>query len=151
MKTAPMRSVFVLSLVLWIGSVWFYSLVVLPVLFSHLPRETAGSVAALVFPYYYRVGAAAGAVAAVLAVRAFWSDGRRWLAAAALLLVMLACQLWSTFVIHPRMEGLRREDVSGREFARMHRRSVLLNGVVVSGGLILVCASGWLLGESDSA
>ncbi len=142
-----LRSLFVFALVGWIGGALFYSSVVLPVLFYHFEPAKAGSIAALIFPYYYRVGSILGVLLlAVSLARAALRGGRLWLLASATVGLMVACQIYGTFSVQPKMQQLRGVDGGVAEFQRLHRLSVRLNGVVLGGGLVLVVASGWLLG-----
>jgi hypothetical protein len=141
------RSLFVLALTLWIGSATFFSAVVLPVLFTRLDTPRAGEIAALLFPFYYRVGVAFGVL--LLGVCAYFAVRLRgaWRYAVALAALMLACQAYAAFSLHPRVAALRGLEAQRPLFDTLHRRSVRLNGVVLAGGLILVLSSGALLGQ----
>jgi hypothetical protein len=132
------------ALVVWLGATFFFSLVVLPSLFINLERAQAGAVAALLFPLYYRVGTAAGVVALLTALLLARGAGLVWRAATLTITVMLACQLYSTFVLHPRVAALRGDAAHSAEFEALHRRSVRYNGIVLFGGLALIGASGLL-------
>ncbi len=62
-------SLYLLALGAWVGAMLFFSAVVLPLLFTQLGPGEAGPIAALIFPYYYKVGlAAAVLVCACVAV-----------------------------------------------------------------------------------
>ena len=138
-------ALFVAMLGVWIGSVLFYSGVVLPLLFTSLERSEAGNVAALIFPYYYWVGSAAGVVlTSVIAVMAR-AGGRWWRASAAAAVVMLACQLYAAFVVHPGMAEVRGVEALAARFDQLHHLSVRLNSVVLLGGVLLMGGSGLLL------
>jgi hypothetical protein len=141
------RTLFVLALTIWIGSVAFFSLGVLPILFTRLGPPRAGEVVALLFPVYYRVGVAFGVL--LLAASAYLAGRVRgaWRYAAALALVMVACQAYAAFSVHPRVAMLRGVEAERPRFDALHRRSVRLNGVVLGGGLVLVLSSGYLLGK----
>ena len=141
------QTLFVFALAMWIGSAAFFSLVVLPVLFTKLDTASAGAVAALLFPYYYRFGVAVGAL--LLGTTAYLAARARgpWRAAAALASLMVACQAYAAFSLHPRVAALRGSAVERPRFDALHRRSVRLNGVVLGGGLILAFSSGYLLGK----
>lgn len=130
---------------LWIGSAAFFSGAVLPLLFLNLEPSEAGRIAALLFPSYFRAGLVAGVAATSAAFAVARIAGRRWRAAAALLLAMTLAQAWSALVLHPEMAAIR--GVVGQEarFQQLHRFSVRLNAVVLLGGGILLAAGGWLL------
>ena len=147
---STLSSLFVLSLVGWIGGAAFYSLLVLPILFTRLAPAEAGSIAALIFPAYYYWGLVFGVLMlAVTLVQA--ARGRRgWRPAAILTSIMLACQVVAAFVVHPRMQDLRETPGGRTAFQKLHVRSVRLNSVVLLGGLCLVIGSGRLVGDRRS-
>ena len=134
-----------LALAVWLGETVFLSFVVAPTLFSAFPQE-AGRVMSALFPWYYRIGYACGAILLVSSL-AFWRAGTGGLRGAITIGVaalMLAAVLYAGIVIQPRARALRFE-VHGAtppatakvEFDRLHRRSVQLNSVVLLGGLAI--------------
>ena len=143
---AVVVAVFVTALSLWMGTVAFYSGVVLPVLFTHLSATEAGSIAALVFPWYFRVGCVLGIVATAAALLLARGGGLRWRVAAGVLAVMTASQLYSTLIVHPEVARLRADNaVQSERFQSLHESSVRLNAVVLLGGVLLLFGSGLLL------
>jgi len=138
-------SIFVLALASWFGGAVFYSAAVLPVLFLNLAPHDAGSIAALIFPVYFRAGLVAGVVACASAWVLARSGGRRWKGALVVLLVMTAAQAWQAFAIMPEIARIRGNDAEARRFQDLHELSVRLNGVVLAGGFLLVAGSGYLL------
>ena len=66
---AFLRTLYVLALALWVGAAVFFSVVVLPVLFTSMEPARAGEIAALLFPYYFRFGAALGVLLLAAALR----------------------------------------------------------------------------------
>jgi hypothetical protein len=145
MSTTIARSLFALALTVWVGAVVFWSLVALPVLFSNLATARAGEVAALVFPPYYLLGTASGALLVAASVFLAFRVGRPWRYATMLGAVMLVCQAYAAYVVHPRAAAVRGSDEHRVEFDVLHKRAVWLNAVVLGGGLILVLASGSIL------
>jgi hypothetical protein len=137
-------SVFIGATVVWLGATFFYSLVVLPNLFIRLETSEAGKIAALLFPAYYWVGSVAGAVTLGAALALSRGSGLAWRAASLAIAVMLACQLYSTIVLHPRVAELRGNAAEAVAFQTLHKRSVRLNAVVLLGGAALIAASGIL-------
>jgi hypothetical protein len=136
-----------LALVVWVGEVVFLSLVAAPGLFAALPRETAGQAVGALFPAYYAIGAAAGAVA-VGAAAWLWRGAprsARWGALTIMLGLMLAATLYAGAVVHPRARALRpalhaaAEGGARAEFERLHRLAVSLNVGVLLLGLASVC------------
>jgi p-aminobenzoyl-glutamate transporter AbgT len=141
------KTLFWLALVVWLGEIVFFSFVVAPTVFGTFPKDVAGQVVGAIFPRYYAVGAAAGAIALIAAVvlRGGTSATRSWSLIAVMLVVMLVATLYAGRVIEPRARALRPQlhaepvDVAGRaEFDRLHARAVQLNGVVLLLGIVTV-------------
>lgn len=138
-----LRFLYLLSLAVWIGSLAFFSFFAAPALFRALPREEAGRAVAAVFPAYYAVGWAAGAVALAATLAGAAAAGRfpsaaRW--RAGLLALMLALSLYAGLVVLPEVRAARAAgDEAGR--ARGHRVSVLLNLAVIACGVGVVALS----------
>ncbi len=138
-------SAFVTTLGLWMGSAVFFSGVVLPTLFLGLESAQAGTIAALLFPHYFRLSLGFGVATTVVAAVVGRGGGRRWLAVIVLLGSMTATQAWTTLVIHPEMAVIRGVDSATPRFQKLHHTSVRLNGVVLAGGMLILGASGALL------
>lgn len=151
MLTSTLRSLYLLILTILVGSVAFFSLVVLPTLFINLETSEAGAIAALLFPIYYRVGLVCAALllAVVLSLAATSGPAlrRAWTAAALTAAVVLGAQAYAALVVHPRVATLRGIESAQSEFDDLHRTAVRLNTVVLGGGICLVLASGYLLGK----
>jgi len=126
----------------------FFAFVVAPAAFTTLEREAAGKFVSAVFPRYYAVGLALGLAAlAGLGTRMFgvgWR-GLDWLPVG-LVVLMLALTLYAGAVVlpaaHAAREAMRQagmDPAAAAGFARLHRLSGILNGIVmVSGVLVLV-------------
>ncbi|MFN8644662.1 MAG: DUF4149 domain-containing protein [Candidatus Binatia bacterium] len=147
----------VLALGVWTGAVVFFSFAVAPSLFANLPVEQAGAVVALIFPTYYVVGYACGAilVGSALALRG-WSrpGGGLWLVAAGLAAVALALSLYAGLVVHPAASALRPQlrhpdtpPAVQAEFDDLHRLAVELNVGVL---LALLASNGLLVAQLAS-
>src|SRR5205823_1160335 len=104
-----LRVLYLLALALWVGEIACFSFVVAPAVFGVLGAARAGDVVAAIFPRYYALGAAAGAVALacgiVLGRRA--PAGGWWTGTVLVLALGLAATLWAGRVVHPRA-GARR-------------------------------------------
>jgi len=143
-----LRFIHLLALVVWIGGIVFFSFFTTPALFAALPRDMAGRVTAALFPRYYLLGGACGLIA-VLTLLLQWlraSGGdRRQQIEMLLLMLMLAMTLYAGLAILPETSALRPQlraagDSPGRaaaerRFAVLHRRSVVLNGLVLLCGI----------------
>lgn len=148
MIQGSLRFAYLASLVVWIGGVVFFSLVTAPALFGALPRDMAGRATAAIFPRYYLMGGICGAVALVsLALLRLKTRGfdRLTMVELTLLVVMTALTLYAGQVILPETSSLRPimnargespEQLQARaRFSTLHRRSVMLNGMVLLCGI----------------
>ena len=126
----------------------FLAFVVAPAAFTTLEREAAGRFVSVVFPRYYAVGLALGLGAlAGLGGRMLGGGWRAldWLPVG-LVLLMLALTLYAGAVVlpaaHAAREAMRQagmDPAAATGFARLHRLSGILNGIVmISGVLALV-------------
>jgi hypothetical protein len=143
------------AVLLWLGIMAFFAGVVAPAAFSTLDREAAGRFVSAVFPRYYAVGAALGALAlAGLGVRFALGPRRAWDGLSLVLVaVMLAATLYAWLVVlpaaHAAREALRQSgavpgavSTEGLAFARLHRLSTLLNGGAMIAGALTLAAMG---------
>lgn len=151
MLTSILRSVYLLTLAILVGSVAFFSLVVLPTLFTSLEPSKAGEIAALLFPVYYRLGLVCAAILLALVLSLAAASGptlrRAWSIAALTTAVVLGAQAYAGLVVHPQVVALRGVESARVEFDAVHRAAVRLNTVVLAGGVGLLLASGYLLGK----
>ncbi len=126
----------------------FFAFVVAPAAFTTLEREAAGKFVSMVFPRYYAVGLALGLAALSGFGARMFAGGWRgldWLPVG-LVLLMLALTLYAGAVVlpaaHAAREAMRQagmDPAAAAGFARLHRLSGILNGIVmISGVLVLV-------------
>ena len=140
--------IYLLSLIVWIGSIIFFSFFTAPSLFKALPPEFASKAVSAIFPKYYAAGYTSGFVAfATLFIQGFkngiWSPFKMLM-----VMIMLALTLFAALNIHPRARALKEEmqattdtvehDNLKQEFDRVHRTSVIFNGIVLLLGILLV-------------
>lgn len=142
----------IFSVSIWLGAMAFFSFFVAPAAFTILDRESASRLVTTVFPRYYLFGAVLGSVGLVGVVGQFWGSGSRqapW-GTLALLLLMLGLTLYAILVLEPHIHSTRLALHSAgiapgsgapeaQAFARLHRVSVVLNGVTLLAGLALIC------------
>lgn len=142
--TAILRTVHLLALGTWVGSVVFFSFFTAPTLFGALPRDMAGRAVSAIFPRYYALGAVCGAVALLsgLLLGALQPAFGRLLACEIILLgLMTGIVVYAGRVVLPEaaqarlalpaIEGTPAFDGAKARFDSLHRRSVLLNGTVL--------------------
>ena len=148
----PLKVLTISSVSVWLGAMAFFSIFVAPAAFSVLDRESAGRLVTTVFPRYYSFGAGLGVVALAGVLGQVLGRGSRaapW-ATLALLLLMLGLTFYVMLVLEPQIQRTRLALSSAgiapgsaapeaHAFARLHRVSVILNGVTLLAGLALIC------------
>jgi hypothetical protein len=146
--SAALRFALLLALAVWIGGIVFFSFFTAPALFGVLPREAAGRVTAAIFPRYYVLGVVCGGVALLAVLLLRWrapAADRGLPVAPVLLFLMLALTFYARIGILPEASSLRARlhaevgtpgaDEARRRFEALHRRAVILNGMVLAGGV----------------
>lgn len=142
------RFVLLLSIVVWVGALIFFTFFVTPMVFKALPRELAGELVGEIFPMYWALGYAAGvlSLASLLAI----SFVEKAFPAARLLCLafMTAATFYSGLVIAPEAGAIRERIKAAGEpaaieelragFGRLHRRSYALNMAVIVSGVAFV-------------
>ena len=144
----PLKVLTISAVSVWVGAMAFFSLFVAPTAFSVLDRESAGRLVTAVFPRYYLFGLVLGSLGLAGVAGRLLGGGERqapW-GSLALLLVMLGLTLYALVVLLPASEAVRAAmraagvtpAPQAQAFARLHRLSVILNGVTLLAGLALV-------------
>lgn len=133
-----------LIIVAWVGGLWAVGLLVAPVLFTSLPRMTAGMVAGRLFTAMAWIGI----ISSLLILTSYYLEyGFRAFKRLAgyVVLVMLLCVLISHFGITPAIEELKRvandannERLLGIDFVFWHAVSSIVYYVLCALGVILV-------------
>ncbi|MDR3751345.1 MAG: DUF4149 domain-containing protein [Terracidiphilus sp.] len=152
MKTV-LRSLLSLALIVWLGAEIFFPIVA-AITFGTLQPDThtAGSIVGHLLRILHNMGLVSGIVAlALLALAPAWGlfKPRAVLAPMALVVLMLACTVYSQFVIIPAMERDRiaaggaidavdAADPSRIHFNKLHNRSERVEGIVILLGLATV-------------
>ena len=140
---------YLLGLSLWVGGIVFFSFFTTPTVFTQLPKEMAGTFLSALFPKYYLLGYGSGTLM-LIASLAEAALLRRWpWIRLAVLAVMLGASAYAGAVIRPRVHDLKiqmraveADSEVGKnlkaQFDAFHRRSVMLNVIVLLGGLLLI-------------
>jgi uncharacterized membrane protein len=154
----PLRYLYVLALVVWLGGMLVAGLLVAPTVFGVLEAhdpEAGRAAAGLVFGTFLRrfhfLSYAAGGVMVVslTLLRLLGPRPVSYGIRAGLIAVMLGLFGYSGFLVAPRVEALQREiggpvsrlpanDARRTEFDGLHRLSTVLLGVAAVSGLILL-------------
>jgi small-conductance mechanosensitive channel len=150
-----LRSLRLLSMVVWVGGILFFVIVVAPVAFADLPsRHLAGLVVRGSLLRLHFIGAICGCVFLAASALLAWANRaqprllRSFVIGIALLLPMSLCTLYSKEIVIPAME--RDRATAGEinslpaanpvriDFERLHRQSTTLEGTVLLCGLGII-------------
>lgn len=141
--------IYLLALSLWVGAIVFFSFFTTPTLFTQLPREIAGQVVTTLFPRYYALGYfAGGAMLLTTCYEAIRFRQMPWIRLV-LVLIMLGSSVYAGTVIRPKTHDLKIQMKTVEEgtelgnqlkaqFDSLHRHAVILNVVVLVGGVFLL-------------
>ncbi len=132
--------VYLLSLVMWIGSIIFFSFFTAPVVFKQLERPQAGELISAIFPRYYKLQYVCGVLMLIcLFILQGGSLNPNWF----FLTIMLVCSLYAGQVVNPQARQLKEKikEAGGEDealearFKSLHSLSVKLNSTVLFMGL----------------
>ncbi len=135
--------VHLLSLVMWMGSIIFFSFFVAPAVFRVLDRQQAGEVVGAIFPKYYALGYICSVLtAATLMLSPIGMKGPPLI----FITIMAACTFYAGLIINPQARVVQlkmRDQPENREarepqFRSLHGWSVRLNATVLIFGLGLL-------------
>jgi len=147
--SAVLRYVLLLTLVLWIGGIVFFSFIASPSIFKTLPREQAGHVVGDIFPKYHLLGyiSCLVAVACLLGLRQLGAV-QSIRTAMIFLVLMGGIQVTMGAVIGPKVIEARdavkstapgpEKDRLEKKFRGLHGVSMILNLVLLILGLVLL-------------
>jgi uncharacterized membrane protein len=138
-------SIYVLALAAMVGGIVFFTFVLAPIIFRVLGAESGGRFVRALFPRYYLWNAVLGSVAlpAFVAGPLCFPEYRGISVGvqSAMLLAIILIMLYGGNSLVPEINRARDLGADGHDrFARLHRRSVLLNGAAMIGGIGLLIA-----------
>ena len=134
----------IISLVVWVGSIVFFSFVVAPTVFSVLPaQEIAGTIVGRSLGALHRIGLTCAVIFLAATLLGTFRHSRML---RGLVGLMLLCTAFSQFGITPQMERIRAavggpiqalppKDAGRATFDRLHQTSVILEGIVFLAGV----------------
>lgn len=111
----------VLVIGLLLGMMLFFGLVLAPTVFAKLPAETAGCLIRSLFPHYYAIGFGLAIVGGLLVAPR---------PAAGLLFLTAIAFVLARQMLMPKINAARDAGETAR-FERLHRLSVIVNGVQI--------------------
>ena len=147
------RFLYLLSLIFWLGSIFFFSLIAARSAFQILPRELAGDFVADILPKYYLVAYICGGVALLTTimnwVTGYTTSGVAYALRISILSVMLGLSVYAGVVVTPNAHEVRMEmrtlskDVprykkAQENFSSLHKRSAIINSVIFLLGFAII-------------
>jgi uncharacterized membrane protein len=146
-----LRYIMLLSLIVWLGGIIFFSCVLAPTAFSVVPPRQAGLIVSRSLSALHWIGIVSGIVlltTSMLSCRLHAGSAQLLAPRHILLYIMLGLSLISQFVISPRMATLRASmpdtnsvattDPVRVQFNALHAWSTRLEGGVLLLGLVVV-------------
>jgi uncharacterized membrane protein len=148
-----LKTLYLLALATWFGSIIFFSFFVAPSVFSTLSASDAAKLIRKIFAHYYLVGIICGAVGIVcvaLLLRAHVFDTFPAVLSLLLLAAMAGTDIYARQSLMPRMNALRDQVCAARErgesenspqereWKMMHRASVQLNAAILVASVALL-------------
>lgn len=142
-------TIYLLSLITWIGSILFFSFIGAPSIFKSLPPEYAGKAVGVIFSKYYPLGYISGFIAFACLIFSAAKTGHWSPLKMILLILMLTMTIYTSLVIHPKARALKEEIQASQkasteiihlqtEFDHVHHLAVILNSIVLFLGIVLV-------------
>lgn len=140
-----LKSIYLYSISLWVGALFFFTAVGAPLAFRVLPKEEAGKYTGAVFPKYFSLGYIFG----ILALLSFYLlvRGNLGVVSSVNLLILILMNLFNFInglLIVPKAGILKAEFYRTKDklyydkFLKLHGVSMALNGVTVVLGLMSV-------------
>jgi hypothetical protein len=118
-----------------VGSMIFFAAVVAPTVFRVLPAEAAGKFLRALFPRYYLWGIIVSTLGSIAALWVGWLHF-------VLLALVLILFLYARQILMPKINASRDAELAGdiaakSHFQRLHRLSVIINGVQIIAVMIV--------------
>lgn len=146
------NSIFLFSLVFWIGGIFFFSFAAAPSIFKVLPRELAGDVVADIFPKYYLVSHVCGflLLTTLFIKKYLFESTERFINLnLVLIIVMLGLSVYAGEVLRPQASEFKAEirtvESGSAEYKKLesrfkfiHFKSVICNIIVFIFGIAII-------------
>ena len=144
--------IYLISLVFWIGGIFFFSFAAAPSIFKVLPRELAGDVVADIFPKYYLVSYICGffLLSTILIKKYLFESTERYINLSIILVIlMLGLSVYAGEVLRPQASEIKTEiravESGSAEYKKLdkrfkfiHLKSVISNLAVFIFGIAII-------------
>ncbi|MGH7884348.1 MAG: DUF4149 domain-containing protein [Thermodesulfobacteriota bacterium] len=147
------KSIYSLSLIFWLGSIFFFSLFAAPSIFKVLPKNLAGDLIADIFTKYYFISYVCGTASLITLIisflKGYLDKNFLNLLGTLLIIIMLGLALYSGTIVRNKVSDVKYEmrlveqtseyyNVLKKKFGRLHGESAVLNLVIFIFGIALV-------------
>lgn len=143
-----LRFVHLMSIVIWVGMLVFFTFFVAPSVFMALSRELAGDLVVVLFPKYWMIGYIAGMGALTSLVAISFMEKSFPAGRILLLTFMTVVTFYSGVVVAGKASAIRaeikeeadheRKEALKTEFKKIHLKSSALNIMEIASGVFLV-------------
>lgn len=141
-----LRFIHLLSLIVWLGGMAFFSFIAAPSIFQALPTETAGDVVGVIFPKYWLIGYICSLTTLFTLILLANFERTFPVIRILILVVMAATTFYTGLVVGSKAREIKSqirviEDGSEKavlktQFRTYHQRSIILNTIVMVLGVV---------------
>ena len=139
--------IFLLALIIWLGSIIFYSFIVTPTFFKNLTPDQAGMMAHQLLSKYFPLNYICAFIAlACLIISSSLTGNIPWIKLP-ILTIMILCILYNTIFLYPRAKSFKKEMMTSpsedsllnlrEEYENVFKLSTVYNYGVMILGIIL--------------
>ncbi|MFQ5442331.1 MAG: DUF4149 domain-containing protein [Thermodesulfobacteriota bacterium] len=142
------KFIHLMSMVIWLGSLIFFSFFAAPSIFKALPREEAGTVVGHIFPKYWAIGYVSSSLALITLLIFSYTEKSFPALRVLLLAAMTAVTFYSGLSVGSRARAIKAEikvtvdpeqkQLLRKKFKKVHIISSTLNLIIIAGGVVLV-------------
>ncbi|MBI2412005.1 MAG: DUF4149 domain-containing protein [Deltaproteobacteria bacterium] len=142
------RFLLLISMVVWIGMLIFFTFFVAPSIFKVLPRELASDLVGDLFPKYWMIGYAAGVLSLLSLIAVSLIEKAFPAARISLVALMTAMTFYSGLIVGEKarvmsaeirniQDPVKKEEMRAR-FKKVHAQSAAINMAVMASGITVI-------------
>lgn len=143
-----LRFILLISMVVWIGMLIFFTFFVAPSIFKVLPRELASDLVGEIFPKYWMIGYAAGVLSLLSLIAISLIEKAFPAARISLVALMTAMTFYSGLIVGEKarmmsaeirniQDPVKKEEMRAR-FKKIHAESAAINLAVMASGITVI-------------
>jgi len=142
------KFVHLMSIVVWLGALVFFTFFAAPSIFKALPREEAGTVVGHIFPKYWAIGYVSSSLALITLLIASYTAKSFPALRVLVLAAMTAVTFYSGLGVGAKARTIKagikvtvdpeQKKLLGKKFKKVHMISATLNLIIIAGGGVVV-------------